>query len=121
MEINCQHCGKAFTAQRSTARYCSDSCRVQAHRARKEAAKPKQRRRPLPQQYFEAAYSLRQTLERLDRQIGRLEALHDDDRFPRYKQDAREVSIIRNAVDLTEGIPERIAALCEDFTGHPLP
>lgn len=36
---NCEHCGKAFltgplTARRSTARYCSDRCRVAAMRAR---------------------------------------------------------------------------------------
>jgi hypothetical protein len=29
----CQHCGKPIEAQRSTRRYCSDHCRVTAHRA----------------------------------------------------------------------------------------
>lgn len=30
MTVTCQQCGKAFQAQRSTARYCSSSCRVYA-------------------------------------------------------------------------------------------
>ena len=28
----CQHCGKAIEAARSTRRFCSDICRVKAHR-----------------------------------------------------------------------------------------
>ena len=28
----CQHCGRSFTAERSTARYCGDTCRQGAHR-----------------------------------------------------------------------------------------
>jgi len=34
----CGHCGKTFAPQRRTAIYCSDSCRVGAHVARKEAS-----------------------------------------------------------------------------------
>lgn len=30
----CQHCGREFEAQRSTARYCCDNCRVRAFRTR---------------------------------------------------------------------------------------
>jgi hypothetical protein len=33
-EIACQHCGKAFTPVRVTARFCSDRCRVAASRAK---------------------------------------------------------------------------------------
>lgn len=28
----CEHCGKSFEAKRVTAKYCSDRCRVRAHR-----------------------------------------------------------------------------------------
>ena len=30
-ELECQHCGQAFEAKRSDARYCSDDCRAAAH------------------------------------------------------------------------------------------
>jgi hypothetical protein len=30
---NCQHCGQAFTPERTTARFCSPKCRVYFHRA----------------------------------------------------------------------------------------
>jgi hypothetical protein len=36
VQLRCQHCGKAFTPKRSTARYCSDLCRVRAHRSKVE-------------------------------------------------------------------------------------
>ena len=115
MEINCQHCGKAFTAQRSTARYCSDSCRVQAHRVRKEAEReasrkgPKRIRLALPGHYTGA------TIE-LDKAVRRLERLHQDARLPRYRSELAT----RHASDL-QRYAERIAALYEDLTGHPLP
>jgi len=32
--VMCDNCGKSFYAQRSTARYCSDNCRVSAFRQR---------------------------------------------------------------------------------------
>lgn len=32
MEIACAECGNAFEAKRDTARYCSTTCRVRAHR-----------------------------------------------------------------------------------------
>jgi DNA (cytosine-5)-methyltransferase 1 len=31
----CRHCGKAFPCQRSTARYCTDRCRLRGHRAKR--------------------------------------------------------------------------------------
>ena len=31
-QVFCQHCGSAFKAQRSTAKFCSTTCRVSAHR-----------------------------------------------------------------------------------------
>ncbi|WP_417220522.1 hypothetical protein [Arthrobacter sp.] len=34
MEVACATCGNVFLAKRSTARFCSDSCRVRAHRAK---------------------------------------------------------------------------------------
>jgi len=37
-EISCQVCGKPFQAQRRSARYCSDYCKLKAHRHRKRAA-----------------------------------------------------------------------------------
>ena len=37
-ERSCQHCGGTFTAQRSTARYCSSGCRAKATEARRQAA-----------------------------------------------------------------------------------
>lgn len=36
---NCEHCGLVFGAQRKTARFCSDQCRVSFHRAKAEQAK----------------------------------------------------------------------------------
>ena len=35
--VSCEHCGKRFTAKRSTRRFCSDTCRVRGHRARRGA------------------------------------------------------------------------------------
>lgn len=35
--LHCEQCGKPFTAQYLTARYCSGACRVAAHRARQRA------------------------------------------------------------------------------------
>ena len=32
----CENCKKQFQAKRVTAKYCSDVCRVQAHRKKKE-------------------------------------------------------------------------------------
>ena len=37
-EISCQVCGKSFQAQRRSARYCSDYCKLKSHRHRKRAA-----------------------------------------------------------------------------------
>jgi hypothetical protein len=34
----CLYCGRAFRPQRDTAQYCSDSCRVQAYKRRKQEA-----------------------------------------------------------------------------------
>lgn len=34
MEVACATCGNVFLAKRSTARFCSDACRVRAHRAK---------------------------------------------------------------------------------------
>ena len=34
--INCQHCGSTFQPQRKTAKFCSPSCRVTAHRQGKQ-------------------------------------------------------------------------------------
>lgn len=31
----CQHCGNTFTPKRSTAKFCSDKCRIASHRANK--------------------------------------------------------------------------------------
>jgi hypothetical protein len=33
MQKSCERCGQEFTAQRPTARYCREACRVAAHRA----------------------------------------------------------------------------------------
>ena len=50
MTSNCQHCGAAFAAKRSTARFCSDRCRIGAHRNEP---------RPLASVWFrKAAYAL---------------------------------------------------------------
>lgn len=35
---SCDHCGAAYTARRSTSRYCSDACRKRARRASERAA-----------------------------------------------------------------------------------
>jgi hypothetical protein len=35
MEKECQHCGNQFEAQRITAKYCSDSCKTKANKARR--------------------------------------------------------------------------------------
>jgi hypothetical protein len=43
LEIVCSRCGKAFVAQRRTARYCSNACRQQAKRARAAARHAKHR------------------------------------------------------------------------------
>lgn len=40
MKKNCATCGKAFEARRSTAKYCSGKCRVQAQRASGDAVAP---------------------------------------------------------------------------------
>jgi hypothetical protein len=37
-EHRCAHCQAPMSAQRSTRRFCSDSCRVRAHRANPQAA-----------------------------------------------------------------------------------
>lgn len=37
MERKCTHCGKSFTAQRSTAKYCGSSCRGMATQRRQQA------------------------------------------------------------------------------------
>jgi len=34
MIATCQVCGREFTARRSTAKYCSDACKLKAHRLR---------------------------------------------------------------------------------------
>ena len=34
LKVDCEHCGTPFTAQRSTARYCSAKCRVAASRSK---------------------------------------------------------------------------------------
>jgi len=39
MEKQCEYCNKAFTAKRSSAQYCSDSCKTLACRSRKAAEK----------------------------------------------------------------------------------
>ena len=36
-QVHCQHCGKSFLARRSTAKFCSTTCRVEAHRRSKSA------------------------------------------------------------------------------------
>lgn len=33
----CEHCGSDYQAARATSKYCSDACRVKAHRKAKEA------------------------------------------------------------------------------------
>ena len=33
-EKTCEQCGRVFEAKRSTARFCSSSCRIKAHRAK---------------------------------------------------------------------------------------
>jgi hypothetical protein len=35
--LNCKHCGQEFNGKRSTATYCSDSCRVRACQVRNES------------------------------------------------------------------------------------
>lgn len=35
-DLHCLHCGKSIEAQRSTRRYCNDSCRIVAHRERQK-------------------------------------------------------------------------------------
>jgi hypothetical protein len=37
MMVPCQQCGAEFEAQRSSARFCSASCRYRAHRAKQPA------------------------------------------------------------------------------------
>jgi hypothetical protein len=36
--VDCQQCGKRFQPKRSTARYCSSTCRVKAHRQQRKPA-----------------------------------------------------------------------------------
>lgn len=40
MRVSCQHCGKAFEARRSTARFCTSSCRGKATHRRKAGGDP---------------------------------------------------------------------------------
>lgn len=78
MERTCDTCGKDISDMRADARYCSGTCRMAAMRAKREAAKPKPRRLPLPEQFFRRTFSLTKCVESLDRLTG-------DDRFPRHR------------------------------------
>lgn len=70
----CDGCREAFTPTRADARYCSPACRQRAYRDRREAGRPKRRRRPITDEWRDAARDLRRAAERLDR-------LAKDDRF----------------------------------------
>lgn len=47
VSVACQQCGRTFDAQRSTARFCSNRCKVRSHRieAEQRAREEEQRRR----------------------------------------------------------------------------
>ena len=38
-QVHCHHCGKSFLAQRSTAKFCSTTCRVEAHKNSKTTSR----------------------------------------------------------------------------------
>lgn len=44
--LECQHCGMYFDAVRSDAKFCSDQCRIQSHRAFKRSPRYLLRKRP---------------------------------------------------------------------------
>lgn len=45
IKTNCEHCDKPFTAERSTRKYCSSSCRMKAARANRESGDKRTKRR----------------------------------------------------------------------------
>ena len=69
MKRACSRCGKTFEAKRSTAQYCSSSCRVRASQIRKSSAEVVN----LPQKSVEPA-GLAATVEKQLRDAGKLDS-----------------------------------------------
>lgn len=79
MELTCDRCGRAFTAKRSDARFCSGRCRTDAYRDRNAPDRPKRRRRPLTDDMRAAGLDL-------DRSVARWSRIVNDDRMPRVRK-----------------------------------
>lgn len=102
MELICHGCGKAFSAGRSDARYCSGRCRTIGYRRRTgQAGQP--RRRPALQD------GIRDASLDLGRIVRRWEKLTSDDRFPRQRG-----NLVRYRSDLVRA-RDALDAILEDW------
>lgn len=66
MEVVCSHCGRAFEAKRSTAKYCSATCRQRARRDRKAAEESVEADADAGRVEHQLVRSVRQDLEAAD-------------------------------------------------------
>ena len=60
MTVICENCKKPFEAQRTSARFCSDKCRVQHNRKKKES---------------DAYFDVRSTIYRISKDMEKTEAI----------------------------------------------
>jgi hypothetical protein len=56
MILYCKHCSNKFEAQRKSAKYCSDACRVAWHRLKKD----------IDNQFYDARFAIRSIINLMD-------------------------------------------------------
>lgn len=112
MTLTCNACGGRFAAERASARFCSSSCRVAAHRGR--PALERRRRSPI-------TVGVGHLTAAITSSVDRLEALTADPRFTRRRAvlAARHVDELLRAAHLLTGIVDRLAPEVQDAGNGP--